>query len=185
MEGSADPEEGPIWCYKKRETDALGGVKILLGPGGGSVYGYPHYRSMRAIPTELNGIDPDVWAGFFVGVSGIQGRRDGKQCMAMLGLVAGWIVFLVILPTTRSSLMFCSGMLLMWLVLLSLISHSHEKMQQSLEELCRLHNEKFAQQGWSVSCHVEKAPPRWRRVSTVIWVAHFLPLTAQNSPSNV
>ncbi|CAJ1938991.1 unnamed protein product [Cylindrotheca closterium] len=171
-------------CEVKQRTDAWGGVKIIVK--GGSVYGYPHYRSLRAIPQELQGIDPDVWASFFVQVDSIQESSNGSECIGILVLFLGTGVFFTLLKLFGNAGIAIVGAVATMVGMVFVVPRTPKGQRQSLDDLCLLYEQKFRDQGWKVSCHCESTPPPPRPTGGIhgqgshsIWVVHFIP-TGEN-----
>lgn len=181
------PSHQPQWCCTGREIDTLLGVVKIRACGpremcGGEFYGYPHFRFLQAIPDELDGIDPDVWASFWVDVNGLQGRSDGAQCVAVLGLL-----FCVMVVAISESASLSLGVWCITLIgLICLIPHQYYGMQETMNRVCLFYQDKFAEQGWKVSCHAEEYNPTApRKDSEAFWVVHFVPLLEEAVPKRM
>jgi len=148
-----------------------------LSGGGHNAFGYPYYRTLASIPKELEGIDPDVWAGFFVQVSGIEARNNGKECIYVLILLAGLVVCLVVAKITGNMIIAVAALLVVEICLFCVLSKSQAMKQKTLADLCQEYAPKFAASGWKVSCHVEMTPPSRKFGPLPVHVAHFLPLS--------
>ncbi|KAL3926280.1 MAG: hypothetical protein SGBAC_013536 [Bacillariaceae sp.] len=178
MKSSSVPLHYPKSCAVKQRTDALGGVKIIVR--GGSVYGYPHYRSLRAIPNELQGMDPDVWASFFVEVDRIQARSNGNECIGILVLFLGIGIFFLLQKLFGKVSIAIAGTIATWIAMVYVVPTDNPKgTRQSLDELCISFEPKFRDQNWKISCHSESTPPTSKQGSHSIWVVHFLPVQGE------
>ena len=174
MKSSTVPLHYPKACETKTRTDALGGVKIAIR--GASAYGYPHYKSLRGIPNELRGIDPDVWAGLFMEIDRIQDRSNGNECIGILVLLLGVIVFMVLQKLLGNVWIAIVGAISTWIATILVVPTNPKGTRQSLDDLLLMYEPKFRDQGWKVSCHTESTPAG-RRGSHTIWVVHFVPLS--------
>ena len=151
----------------------MGGVKIQIDEHH-SGYGYPHYQNLQAIPTELQGIDPTLWADFWAQVSNLQVQAGKWERLHYVGLVLSVVIVLVLVGMFGGDV----AVLVLASLLVLLPFWLRDSMKPSFEgrmkKLCQEFQDPFRQQGFRVSHHVELSKPNFSGVQFPIHVVHFV-----------
>lgn len=198
--GTGGRRDNVCWCPKKKETDAIpGGVKILLS--GSDCYGYPYYRMLRCLPKELHqhpnptsstpqdptsvtenvettlegGLDPQLWADLCVEISGIQAQPNAGECVLVLCILC-LVPFIIALGSGKRIVAWALGFCCFFLFVLVCLWPQQQSMQTSLDRLCDKYQDRFAEQGWKISCHKEFSPPHPRGKVHLLSVLFLQPL---------